>query len=55
MGKNVRGRPCRGGKTIDKTYSSGVDGMKEHIFAYGGHNVVEIFNKTQKELLNYIL
>ena len=38
-----------------KTYSSGVDEMKEHIFDCGRHKDAARFNETQKELSNYII
>ena len=55
MGKNDRSRQYRGGGTITKTYSSGVDEMKEHIFDCGRHKDAARFNETQKELSNYII
>ena len=57
MGKNnhVNVRPRRGGRTITKMYSSGVNGMKEHIFNCCGHKDTTRFKKTKKELYNHIL
>ena len=40
---------------ITKTYSPGVDGMKEHIFNCVGYKDAVKFNETQKELSNYII
>ena len=55
MGKNDCSKASCGGRTITKTYSLGVDGMKEHIFDCSGYNDTARFNKTQKELSNYII
>ena len=40
---------------ITKTYSSGVDGMKDHIFDCSGYKDSARLTKTQRELSNYIL
>ena len=37
---------------ITRTYSSGVDGIKEYIFDCGRYKNTSRFNETQKELLN---
>ena len=55
MGKNNQGRPRHGGGTIAKTYSSGVNGMKEHIFDCGGHKDTARFNETQEKISNCII
>ena len=55
MGKNNHIKQRRGGRTNTKTYPSGVDGMKEHIFNCGEYKDTARFNETQKEFSNYIL
>ena len=40
---------------ITRTYSSGVDGIKEYIFDCGRYKNTSRFNETQKELSNYTL
>ena len=55
MGKNDFSKQRCGDETTTKSYSSGVDGMKEHIFDCVGYKDAAKFNETQNELSNYIL
>ena len=56
MEKNDSNKQSRGGGMFTKkTYSLGIDGMKEFIFDYSRYKGAAKFNKTQKELLNYNL
>ena len=56
MGKSDPVKQRRGGGTFTKkTYSSGIDGMKDFVFDYGGYKDAAKFNKNQKELSNYVL
>ena len=55
MGKNDSSKQYSGDGTTTTMYSSGVDGIKEHIFDFGGYKDAANFSKTQNEFLNRIL